>query len=255
MPSGDRANDDVIDNLQSVAFTVARVGDSLARVVSASNESSMSRNPFRVSTYHAGLTYRFVESAEAVITVFKARQYTATITLTQSVIMTTAALWQLYLRVDSSIKRDDSRFLETYLQRIFSGEAGERLARTADADNVMRFIERADADYPMFRQSCEELFELDRPEWFGTGALYGDGERSGHSMEFRRRLSESDAPIALMSMVLKLTALAYEHYDRELARLLPRLVALDQRGAASDSLSGRFPGPGSHWIEVHRRFS
>ncbi len=252
MVTAESAYSEVVENLQAAAFALARIGESSERVVSAGNESSMTRVPFRVSTYHAGLTCRFIESAEAVITVFKARHYAATITLTQSVMTTTAALWQLYLRVDSSIKRNDMRHLESYLVRIFAAEAGARSARASDAANVMRFIQQVDADYPLFQRNCEELFQFDQPEWFGSGQLYAERERERFSLEFRPRMSEADAPIGLMGSVLKFTVLAYEHYDRELTRLMPRLASLDERGDRDDAVPADWLGTAGGWIAAQR---
>ncbi len=253
MTLDERADSQVVDNLQATAFTVARVADSIARVVSARDESSMQRAPFRVSSYHAGLSCRFAEQIEAAIMVFKAERYAATITLTQSVVMTTAALWQLFVRVDSSIKREDIRYLVRYLTRVFAAESAGRATPPADAANVMRFIQQADADYPLFQSHCEELFRFDRPEWFGTGRLYADRQEGDYRMEFHRRMSGNGELIVLMSSVLRFTALAYEHYSRELTRLMPALALLDGREATAAGLPAVIAGPAGNRADAHQR--
>jgi hypothetical protein len=220
---------DVVENIQSAAFTVARINSSHGRTVSAPSVDAMSRIPFKVSAYHTGLTCRFVETAEAVVTVFKAKQFAATITLTQSVVMTTAALWQLHDKVSTALARSDLALLDSQLDLVYSRLPADRHASPQESIAVMGFIHHAAADMPGFQQMCEGFLRLESPEWIGTGQLYADAQSDGCAQRFRYRLTRDDNAIELTAKVLRLTTLAFEHYSRDLTRIMPRLADLDAK--------------------------
>lgn len=238
---------EVVEKIQRAAFAVARVNDSQDRTVSARNASSMSRIPFRVSAYHTGLTCRFVETAEAVVTVFKAKHFAATITLTQAVIVTAAAVWQLYETVRSSIEQEDLGLLDQHLRKVFTGDARDRQAGIAVSTIVSSFIRHAESDVPGFEQLCERFLRLGKSEWSGTGQLYAAADSEGCAVQFRHRLTREDQPIELMADVLYLTALAYEHFSIELLRAMPSLKELDEK-IGTDDRPGSYV-PGVPWTE------
>jgi len=232
--------DELFDQLQDVASAEDRIRDALENFVAADTITSTARTPFKVATYRSGLTCRFLETLEAVRTVFKARQLGASITLTGSAVETAASLWELAAVVKTATEVSQLAPLIDLLDTLYAAEPKTSQTRTPRSFRVARFVRHLDRQFPGFEHECQALFMADRPEWYGAGRLYSDEEIGAFGIQFKRHVSYLDDSVRRMSAVLMLTSSAYEHTDRALKWAMPNLASLDARehAATSESSSG-----------------
>ena len=246
--------DEVFDQLQNVASAEDRISEALESFVAADTITSTGRAPFKVATYHSGLTCRFLE---AVRTVFKARLFGASITLTGSAVETAAALWELSSVVKAATEGSRLASVTDLLDTLQAAEAKTPQTRAPRSFRVARFVRHLDRQFPGFEQECQALFMTDRPEWYGASRLYSDAEIGAFGMQFKQRLSYLDDSVRRMASVLMLTSSAYEHIDRALKWAMPNLASLDERERlATRASSAQFglkrwtdrPGSASHQL-------
>jgi hypothetical protein len=174
--------------------------------------------------------WRVVELSRDAFECFMKENFVSAVVLTRSAMETTAALWTLRRKVETTLKVGNVGDLGNYLMRLRVGQ-GKAMVQSGEpkAEHVMDFIRAVEKDCEGFMHQYHYLSEFAHPNWSGTTGLYSRFDHDGALVEFGQSIRGGDSTKGIGLTNLSITLLFFEHTYNRFADLMPAFIELCER--------------------------
>jgi len=208
--------------------------------------SQMSKLPFKVMVYREALAWRMAELGRAAFEEFEKDRLAAAIVLTRAVVETSAALWYLCGKVETSVRSSEVGDIDDYLMQMSMGiapdpptdpETGEVLTPPRPI-RVGKFLDRVEKDITGFKRQYGYLSEYAHPNWAGTVYLYSKFDKENATADFSKNIREPDGTKVIGTGNLSVALLLFERSYNRVADLIPEFTKLCEERLKKAASSG-----------------
>lgn len=194
--------------------------------------SMTAKLPYKVMLYREVLAWRMAELGRESLDSFQKHNLVVTAVLTRAAMETSAALWYVRVKVDTSVKSGAVGDIDDYLMKLMMGTAtGDSNA----ADPVLprpikigKFLEAVERDVQGFSHQYGVLSEYAHPNWAGTSSLYSKYIPEDRSTLFGQNIrGEGAETVAVVNLSVAL--MMFEATYSQIGDLMPAFIALCER--------------------------
>lgn len=117
------------------------------------------------------LAWRMAELSRASLESYENEKIVTAVLLTRGVVETSAALWYLRDKIDSTLEGGVLGDVDDYLMKLLMGSK-VYIDILPESINVLTFVKNMDKDFKGFQHEYNVLSEYAHPNWAGTTHIY-----------------------------------------------------------------------------------
>jgi hypothetical protein len=195
--------------------------------------SQLSKLPFKVLVYREALSWRMAELGRAAFEEFEKDRLAAAIVLTRAAVETSAALWYLCAKVETSVESVEVGDIDDYLMKMNMGIATEPPTDASTGESVTprpikisKFLDRVEKDIPGFNRQYGYMSEYVHPNWAGTVYLYSKFDKKNGAADFGQNIRKPDGTKRTCVNNLSVSLLMFERSYNRIGDFIPVFTKL-----------------------------
>ena len=187
--------------------------------------SPNSKLPYKALIYREALAWRMAELSRGAFENFERERLALAILETRAAVETSAALWYLHAKLDTTLKAGAMGDIDDFLMRLSLGSRTDTDIMP-QAINVLKFVDRVEKDVKGFRQQYDRLCEFAHPNWAGTALLYSKHDQAKLWTDFGANIRGVEGPKQIGVTNLSVALMLFESSDNRIADIMPAFIEL-----------------------------
>ena len=189
-----------------------------------------SKLPYKAVIYREALAWRMAELSRGAFENFERERLALAILETRAAVETSAALWYLHAKLDTTLKAGAMGDIDDFLMRLSLGSRTDTDIMP-QAINVLKFVDRVEKDVKGFRQQYDRLCEFAHPNWAGTALLYSKHDHAKLWTDFGANIRGIEGPKQVGVTNLSVALMFFERSYNRIADIMPAFIKLCEGSA------------------------